>query len=152
MEIVWDAQVVLDLLLVESLVMNVRNAVPHVEIHVAERQNPFNVLDVALTVVRVVLAFLQDSVLVMILLLVVNHVDLIVGLNVLVIVETDVQPDVVLDAEAHVEIHAIQHALMVVVDVVRVVLEAAVQHVQHDVLMIVIMHALKHVLALAVAR
>ena len=56
MEIVWDAPDVPDLLPEESLVTNVRNAVPHVEIHAAERQNPFNVLDAALTVVRVVLA------------------------------------------------------------------------------------------------
>ena len=152
MEIVWDAPDVPDLLPEESLVMNVRNAVLHVEIHVAEQQNPFNVLDAVLTVVRVVLAFPQDSVLVMILLLVVDHVDLIAVPNVLVIVVTDVHPDVALDAEAHAEIHAIQHALMAVVDVDLVVLEAVVQHVQHDVLMIVIMHALKHVLALAAVR
>lgn len=152
MEIVWDAQVVLDLLLVESLVMNVRNAVPHVEIHVAERQNPFNVLDVVLTVVRVVLAFLQDSVLVMILLLVVDHADLIVVPNVLVIVVTGVHLVVVLDVEAHVETHAIRHALVAVGDVDLDAPAVAVRRVPGDAQIVVIMLVISHVLALVVER
>ena len=42
--------------------MNVQNAVLHVEIHVVDWQNPFNVLVVALIVVLDVLAFPRDLV------------------------------------------------------------------------------------------